>query len=147
MTLTAKIRILDEVNCVVLGLQQEHLKYLREKFGVFAPNYFFHPKFKLGQWDGKIRFFHETGKTFVYLLEDVLPILSRFKYKCVLEDLRKTNLVHPDPITKDLFANIKHLQTNEPIVLRDFQVEAVNELIKYGYGICVASTDPAKLNH
>lgn len=144
MTLTAKIRILDEVNCVVLGLQQEHLKYLREKFGVFAPNYFFHPKFKLGQWDGKIRFFHETGKTFVYLLEDVLPILGRFKYKCILEDLRKTNLVYPDPITNDLFANIKHLQTNEPIVLRDFQVEAVNELIKYGYGICVASTGSGK---
>lgn len=144
MTLTAKIRILDEVNCVVLGLQQEHLKYLREKFSVFAPNYFFHPKFKLGRWDGKIRFFHETGKTFVYLLENILPILSRFKYKCVLEDLRKTNLVHPDPITNDLFANIKHLQTNEPIVLRDFQVEAVNELIKYGYGICVASTGSGK---
>ena len=53
---TVKVKILDEVNCVIIGLRTDHVNYFYEEFGKKAPGFFFNPKFKLGQWDGVIRF-------------------------------------------------------------------------------------------
>lgn len=139
-----KVRILDEVNVVFVGLKGEHVDRLYEKYGVFAPNYFFAPTFKLGQWDGKIRYFHKTGKTYLFLLDEILPIVVGYGYKIVIEDLRKTQIVQPDPITADIFADIPHMDTGEPIILREYQVNLANALIKEGYGIGLSSTGSGK---
>lgn len=139
-----KIRILDEVSMVVVGLHDDHLKYFYEKYGVFAPNYYFNPKFKLGQWDGKIRYFHKTGKTFLYLIDDILPRIVELGYKVQLDDLRSVNIVTPEFVEANIFEHIAHLETGDPIVLREDQIEGVNVLIKNGYGICVAGTGAGK---
>lgn len=141
---SVKVRILDEVNVVFVGLKGEHVDRLYEKYGVFAPNYFFAPTFKLGQWDGKIRYFHKTGKTYLFLLDEILPIVVGYGYKIVIEDLRKTQIVQPDPITADIFADIPHMDTGEPIILREYQVNLANALIKEGYGIGLSSTGSGK---
>jgi hypothetical protein len=141
---SVKVRILDEVNVVFVGLKGEHVDRLYEKYGVFAPNYFFAPTFKLGQWDGKIRYFHKTGKTYLFLLDEILPIVVGYGYKIVIEDLRKTQIVQPDPITADIFADIPHMDTGEPIILREYQVNLANALIQEGYGIGLSSTGSGK---
>lgn len=140
----AKIRILDEVSVVVAGLEDDHFTYLYNTYGVFAPNYFFHPKFKLGVWDGKIRFFSKTGKTFLYLLDDLLPRVKNLGYKIELEDHRHEAIVKPDFIDDMIFNHIIQPQTKKPTVLKEHQVEAVNALIKQGYGIAVAATGGGK---
>jgi len=139
-----KIRILDEVSIVVVGLSDEHLLQLYNKYAVYAPNYFFNPKFKLGQWDGKIRYFQKTGKTFLYLLDDILPRIVQLGYKMELEDLRTVSIVAPKLIDANIFQHILHLDTGTPIILRDAQVEGVNALISNGYGVCVAGTGAGK---
>jgi len=140
----ARVRIVNEVSAVVLDLADEHMDYLYNKYAVNAPNYFFNPKYKLGQWDGKIRFFHKTGKTFLYLLDDLLPRLVKLGYKIALEDLRTTAIIKPKPITTDLFNHITHIDTGEPTIIRQYQVEAINSLIEHGYGVVVASTGSGK---
>lgn len=139
-----KVRLLDEVTAVVVGLHPDHMEHLYNKYAVPAANYFFNPRFKLGQWDGKIRYFHKTGKTFVYLLEDILPRLVRFGYSVKIEDLRVPAEDAPVPITNQVFAHIPHLDTGLPTILRDDQVDAVNSLIEAGSGICLAGTGAGK---
>jgi superfamily II DNA or RNA helicase len=139
-----KIRILDEVSMVLVGLSDEHLEYFYNKYGVYAPNYYFNPKFKLGQWDGKIRYFHKTAKTYLYLIDDILPRIVDLGYKVEIDDLRNANVVKPEPVKEDIFQHIAHMETGLPIILRDDQLEGINVLIEHGYGICVAGTGAGK---
>lgn len=139
-----KIRILNEVHAVVLGLTEEHTNYFYDKYAVHAKNYFFNPKFKLGRWDGKIRFFQATGKTYLYLLEDMVPRIVNLGYKIDLEDLRTSNVVIPTPVTADIFADCMHPETGEPIYLRQYQVDAINSLFEHMNGTVIASTGSGK---
>jgi superfamily II DNA or RNA helicase len=139
-----KLRILNEVSCIFVGLHGDHLEYFWNKYGVFAPNYFFNPTYQLGRWDGKIRYFNMSGKTYVYLLDDLLPRVAGLGYKIELEDLRTSTKVTPPPIQEDMFKHISHMETGEPIMLRDYQVPGLNALIDNGYGILVASTGSGK---
>lgn len=139
-----KVRLLDEVSAVVVGVHDDHMLQLHNKFAVLTANYFFNPRFKLGQWDGKIRYFSKTGKTFIYLLEEILPMLTKFGYNVTIEDIRTTHVDYPDEITGDVFSHILHIDTGKPIVLRPDQVEAVNKLIQAGSGICLAGTGAGK---
>lgn len=143
---TVKIRILDEVYMAIVGLRENDLNWLYDKYGMFTASYFFHPKFKCGQWDGKIRFFQKTGKTYLYLIDDILPQLDAWGYDLVLEDLRTSNPKTPSPINKNVFAAYSHEVNGEmvPIILRDYQVEAVNALLMHGYGMVIAATGAGK---
>lgn len=139
-----KIRVLDEVFAAIIGLTDGHIEYFHNKYSLFAPNYFFHPKYKLGVWDGKIAFFQKTGKTFIYLLDEILPELVRFGYKIELDDKRQAPCGHPPLIDNKYFAHIDHPDTSEPTILRDLQVTAVNALLEHGYGIIIAATGSGK---
>lgn len=139
----AKIKILDEVNCVIIGLKPDHAMYFWEEFGRFAPNYFFNPKYKIGQWDGKIRFFSKTGKTYVYLLPDIVPKLTGLGYKVSLEDQRTQDVPQIPKVDKNYFKHIFHPDFNEYIELREHQVEAINTVID-DPGIIIAGTGAGK---
>lgn len=134
----------DEVNCAILGLSEDHIAFFYNKYGLKAPNYFFNPKYQLGSWDGNIRYFHKTGKTFVNLLPEILPLLLRLGYKVNLDDQRRSDKPQPDPITKDFFGHILDPETGEPIEFRPYQVEAVNLILSNGGGIIVAGTGAGK---
>lgn len=143
-TRQAKIRILDEVSVVVSGLDETHHNFLYKKFAVPAPNFFFHPKYKLGQWDGKIRHYKDTGRTYLYLVDEILPQIVKFGYSVNIVDERNTEFVKPELITADIFAHVLHTETGKPIILRDDQVAAVNALIEHGNGVCIAGTGAGK---
>lgn len=140
----AKIRILDEVNCAIVGLTPDHILYFYEEYGRKAPNYFFNPKFKLGQWDGRIRYFHKNGKTHVYLLDEIVPKLVGLGYKIALEDLRTNDVPSPPPIDENYFSHIFHPELQAQIKLRPYQVEAVNAVLSNSGGIIIAGTGAGK---
>jgi superfamily II DNA or RNA helicase len=142
-TKQCKIRLLDEVFAVVVGLADHHLESLSNRFAVQAPNYFFNPRFKLGQWDGKIRYFQKTGRTYVYLLDEIIPLLVQYGYQLQLEDLRPPTKV-PEPIDANLFAHVLHPDDQQPIILRDYQYKNVNLLTEHGNGLFIASTGAGK---
>lgn len=140
---TCKIRLLDDVSAVLVGLHDNHLEYFYDKYAVPAKNYFFNPKFKLGQWDGKIRYFHKTGKTYVYLMDEILPQVVRFGYKVVVEDLR-AEAPQPQLIDENVYLHVPHPDTGEPTVLRDYQRDGINSLIENGNGLIIAATGAGK---
>ena len=139
-----KVVLLDEVNCVLYGLQNDHLKYFHNEFAVFAPNYFFSPLFKMGRWDGKNKFFMKTGKTYVNLLPEIIPQLKSFGYKIKLEDRRQSSTVFPPAITENHFSHINDPETNKPLILREYQVNLCNELLADGSGLAIAGTGAGK---
>lgn len=141
---TVLIKLLDEVNMVLVGLSKEHLDFFVSQYAVFAPNYVFHPLYKLGRWDGRINYFSKTAKTYVYLLSEILPTLAKFHYKIVLEDKRPIPQKLPTLIDNNVFVHVNHLDTGLPIILRDDQVAGVNALLADGNGICLSSTGSGK---
>ncbi len=144
MTKNCTLRILNEVECVFIGLHPDHIGYLSEEFSVFAANHYFNPKFKLGQWDGRIKFFFKTGKTYVNLLDDLIPRVIALGYKIKLEDTRVIERVRPPDITETYFNKIIDPRTNEPWVVRDYQIELVNTLFEAGSGVAIAGTGAGK---
>ncbi len=144
MNKKANIRILDEVHLAITGLQGVHTEYFYKKYSLFATNYFFNPKFKLGRWDGTISHFSKSGKTFLYLLPEILPDLIKFGYELKLDDLRQATPVQIPPVTEDIFAHCLHPDSGKPIILRDYQVNAINNVLEDGNGIILASTGAGK---
>lgn len=139
---TCYITIEDEVNCLVSGLHPTDDAKLYNQYGLFAPNHFFNPRFKLGIWDGKLRFYQKTGQTLVYLLDEIIPKLVKMGYAPEIKDLRKGPYVNARNINKDVFAHV--LKGDKPMELRYYQVDAVNALLAEGKGMIEASTSAGK---
>ena len=140
----AKVILLDEVNCVVHGLEPRHVKYFNKFYAKKVEGYYFSPLYKLGKWDGTIKFFMKTGKTYINLLPEILPKIRQFEYKIQLDDRRVNSNVFPNKITDQYFAHILDPETQKPIILRDYQVDLVNVLLEEGGGIGIAATGAGK---
>jgi len=82
----AKIIVLDEVNCTIVGLQPDAVEYFVNEYAIKTENYYHNVAYQLGKWDGRIRFFSDTSKTYVYLLPKIIPAIEAFGYKMELED-------------------------------------------------------------
>jgi superfamily II DNA or RNA helicase len=142
---SCKIRILDEINCIIVGLTPDHIAYFFEEYGIFVANYFFNPKYNLGMWDGKIRYFFKTGKTYVNLLDEIIPRLIGLGYTISIEDNRVSTPICPTHITEDFFSNIPDPDYPEnQWKMRPYQIELVNALIDNGGGIALAGTGSGK---
>ncbi len=145
MTKLVTVTILNEIDCVVDGLDPEHAKFFSESYSPFAANYRFNPKFKLGSWDGKIRFFTTGGNTYVYLLEEILPTIKKLKYTIKINDLRSSEkFLQPEHVKADRFAHIVDPDSGEPYMFRDYQLRVINNLIDQGYGLGLAATSAGK---
>jgi superfamily II DNA or RNA helicase len=140
----ARIRILDEVYVNISGIHPSDHRYYYDKYAPFAPNYFFNPKFKLGSWDGKIRFYKDNGTTYLYLIEEIVASLISQGYAIDVEDLREISIPNVDYINADIFSDYIHPNTGEPITLRKYQIDASNKLIEHGNGIIRAGTGAGK---
>lgn len=131
------LKILDEVNVVFIGLRQEDTHYLVQKYALFAKDYRFMTKFKLGIWDGKIQFFKNSGKTYLHLLSEILPYLSKQGYSIKLVDKRLKFTVELDEIDEFYFKD-------HGITLGDHQRDAINKLTQNGGGIFIGGTGSGK---
>jgi superfamily II DNA or RNA helicase len=140
----AKIVILDEVNCVIAGLHPEHLTYFWEEYGIKTDHYFFTLAYKVGKWDGKMRFFSDTGKTYNFLLDEILPKIEALGYKLEVDDRRNGQLADVPTIDANHFSYIINPKTGEPWIMRPYQVDATNTLIAEGMGIAIAGTGSGK---
>ncbi len=139
-----KIILLDEVNCIFVGLHPDHIIYFYEKYGIFAKGYFFNPKFQLGSWDGKIRFFYKDGKTYVNMLADIVPRVIGLGYEISMEDRRTAVSVVPELIDEDFFSHIIDEETGNSWKIRDYQVDSVNSLLINSGGLVIAGTGAGK---
>lgn len=137
ITRNVLIRLIDEVNCLIVGLTDKDTEYFKKLYSPYAENYFFSKKYKLGQWDGRISFFSKGGKTYIKLLDEIIPELKARGYKLSLKDDRQQLSLNLPTITKDYMSDAL-------IELGPHQVEAVNAITKNNGGIVLAATGAGK---
>jgi superfamily II DNA or RNA helicase len=140
----AKIIIKDEVNCIVTGLHPDHQLYFYEEYGIYAENYFFTPKYKIGVWDGKLRYFNKEGHTYVLLLDEIVKKVVKFGYKVDIEDRRINSYCDVPAIDSTYLSNFIDPKTDEPYMVRPYQVDALNSIFAEGFGIIIAGTGAGK---
>jgi len=137
MSKTCHITIKDEVRAVIAGLHPSDIDFLWNKFGIFVEGYFFMPEYKLGRFDGKVRFFEKTGRTYIRLLHEIIPYLEKWGYDIELNDKRIPVDNPTERITSDHFKQFN-------INLRGYQVDSINECLDAGSGFIIAGTGAGK---
>jgi superfamily II DNA or RNA helicase len=134
----AKIILLDDVNALVSGLRIEDLNHLYEEYGMYMKGHHFHPKVQLKRWDGKIRFFKKTGRTYIELLPEIAKTLSKRGYKIKVKDDRKPSYLNINKIDKHYFSSYGW-------TLGDHQVDGINAIIEANHrGILKLGTGAGK---
>jgi superfamily II DNA or RNA helicase len=88
----------------------------------------------LGRWDGKVSYFQLGGSTYVNLLPEIIPILEKFNYDINVDDQREYSTTFEfAQVTEDSYAHIAwpkgHPAAGEPMKLRDYQVEIINNFL------------------
>jgi len=131
----ATIVIKDEVNIKIEGLDLDCRKKLVNTFKYDVPYARYLPAVRLGRWDGKVSYFQLGGSTYTNLLPEILPILEQYDYDVDLDDQRDySNTFDFDEVEEHRWA-LKvwpkgHPAEGQPIMLRDYQVETVNNFLK-----------------
>ena len=131
---TATIIIKDEVNIKIEGLELDARRALVTAFKYDVPGARYLPAVRLGRWDGKVSYFQLGGSTYVNLLPEIIPILEKFNYDIELDDQRDYSTTFKfESVTEQSFGHIAwgkgHPLEGEPMVLRDYQVEIINNFL------------------
>jgi superfamily II DNA or RNA helicase len=130
----AKIIIKDEVNIKIEGLELDCRKALMRKFEHEVPGARYLPAVRLGRWNGKVSYCSLAGSTYINLIPDIVPVLEEYDYDIELVDLREYRTTFTfDKVSADSF-NDKvwpkgHVEAGKPIMLRDYQVDIVNNFL------------------
>jgi superfamily II DNA or RNA helicase len=93
------------------------------------------PAVRLGRWNGKISYFSLAGSTYVNLLDNIIPYIYDKGYDIELDDQRiKHGDLKFERIKEDSFSDTvwpdKHPMAGQPVILRDYQVEIVNNFLE-----------------
>ena len=134
--MAVKLVIKDEVNIKFEGLSLDARKKLTNTFKYEIPYARYHPAFKLGRWDGMVSLFGLGGNGYLNQLEKILSILADMNIDVdELEDLRSTPTLSFPIVIETYWADLGkvwpkgHQQAGQPIMLRDYQVDAINKFL------------------
>ena len=131
-----KLIIQDEVNIKFVGLPLEARKKLSNKFKYQVPYAKYHPAYRLGRWDGMVSLFSIGGEGYLSQLETIFNILDSMNLQVTdLEDHRNKVNLSLNPIDENYWINqgvvwpSGHQNEGNPILLRDYQVDAINKFL------------------
>ena len=145
----ARLIIKDEVNVKIEGLDLGDRKALVNKFKYEIPGARYQPSVRLGRWDGKVAFFQLGGSTYINLLPEILVYLESKGYDVEVEDTRDYSTTFAfDQVTEDTFADVLwpkgHPAEGQPIVLRDYQIQILNNFLANPQSIQEVATGAGK---
>ena len=144
-----KIVLLDEVNCKVRDIEPATIRRCINALKFTIPHARHLPSYKLGRWDGTVSFFSAGGNTQINMLDKILPILEQDGYEIDLEDLREPIEINLPQVDENVVSDFKWPKNhptnpNEPIILKEHQVEIVNNFLANPKGIQVVPTSGGK---
>ena len=145
----ATLKIKDEVNLKIDGLELDARRALMQKFEFEVPGARYMPSVKLGRWNGKVSYCSLAGSTYINLLEEIIPILEEKNYTIELEDMREYQTQFQfEEVRKDSYKDVLwpkgHVCEGQSIELRDYQVEVINEFLKNPQSIQEVATGAGK---
>ena len=130
---SCKLIIEDEVNIKLEGLDVDVRRKLSNALKFDVPYARYMPQYKLGRWDGKVAFFGIGGTGYVNHLDVVTQVLEKNNVQIVdIEDRRHPIDLNFAPVTENYWKDQGvvwpegHPAEGEDIILRDYQVEAIN---------------------
>jgi superfamily II DNA or RNA helicase len=130
---SCKLIIEDEVNIKLEGLDVDVRRKLSNALKFDVPYARYMPQYKLGRWDGKVAFFGIGGTGYVNHLDVVSQVLAKNNVQIVdIEDRRHPIDLNFPQVTERYWADQGvvwpkgHPAEGEEIILRDYQVEAIN---------------------
>lgn len=145
---TAKLIIQDEVNVKLEGLDIVTRRKLVESLEFFLPHARHTPAYKLGRWNGKISFCDIGGRSYLNLLDKLLPIVQEQGYDVEIEDNRESHQFEFEEVVEDSYSHIKwptgHPLAGQPIMIREHQVDVINSYLENITGINIAPTGAGK---
>ena len=134
--MSCRLIIQDEVNIKLEGLDVDVRRKLSNALKFEVPYARYMPQYKLGRWDGKVAFFGIGGTGYVNHLDTVVSILQKENVEIVdIVDQRHPIQLNFTPVTKDYWKDQGiqwpegHPAEGEDIILRDYQVEAINNFL------------------
>jgi hypothetical protein len=146
---SCKIIIKDEVNAKLDGVTPEDRRTLTKRFSFEIPGARYLPAVRLGRWDGRVSYFSVAGSTFINLLPEIIPYLDERGYDVELEDLRDYSSSFAfNTIDEATFSHkvwpTGHPVAGQPVVLRDYQIEVVNNFLTNTQSIQEVATGAGK---
>lgn len=134
--MAVRLVIRDEVNIKLENLPLDVRKKLVAKFKYEIPYAKYQPSYKLGRWDGMVSLFGLGGNGYISQLETILDILHHSGVDIEeVDDQRHPIKIDFPTVTETYWADqgkvwpAGHPASGQPIMLRDYQVEAVNKFI------------------
>lgn len=131
-----RVVIRDEIHVRLNGIRPNDLRKIINDTKMYVKGYRYMASFQTGAWDGKESLVSEDGTTYLYILNDLIPVLIEMGYDIEIDDRRQT-VYHPEFIDETLFEEYGY-------TLRDIQYEGVNKLIEHGQGILNIATGGGK---
>ena len=146
---SCKLIIEDEVNIKLEGLEVDVRRKLSNALKFEVPYARYMPQYKLGRWDGKVAFFGIGGTGYVNHLNVVTDILAKNNVQIVdIEDRRHPIKLDFKIISEDFWGNKTwpkgHPAEGEPIRLRDYQVEVINNFLENPQSLQEVATGAGK---
>jgi superfamily II DNA or RNA helicase len=148
---SCKLIIRDEVNIKFEGLSVEVRRKISNKLKFELPYARHMPQYKLGRWDGTTTFFGLGGNGYLNHLDTILPILDECGVDVAeIEDLRDAHKFEFEKITDQYWADKGktwpkgHPIEGQPIVLRDYQLDAINGFMENPQGLQELATGAGK---
>lgn len=143
-----KLIIKDEVNVKFENLDLTTRRALVNKFKYQVPYARYLPAVRLGRWDGCVNFFNLGGSTYLKLLDEIIPMLDERGYDIEVEDHRQGWQLEFDAVDENSVNYAVwpkgHPAAGEPVLLRDYQVEAINSFLAEPQSIQELSTGAGK---
>jgi len=131
-----KLIIEDEVNIKLEGLDVDVRRKVSNALKFEVPYAKYMPQYKLGRWDGKVAFFGLGGTGYVNHLGTISEVLTKYNVEIAdIEDRRQPIQLNFTPVTERYWADQGvvwpegHPVEGTEIILRDYQVEAINNFI------------------
>ena len=135
--MAVRLVIKDEVNIKLENLPLDARKELAASFKYEIPYARYHPAFKLGRWDGMVSLFGLGGNGYLNQMEKILEILGKLGIQIEeIDDLRNKHNLSFTKVTETYWADQGkvwpkgHPQEGQPIMLRDYQVDAINNFLE-----------------
>ena len=144
-----KIIITDEVNVKIEGLPVDVRRKIANKLKFSVPYARYLPQYKLGRWDGKVGFFGLGGNGYVNHLDKIIEYLNESGVEIeAIEDKREKFDLTFSKIDKNYFGDKTwpkgHQCEGQPIELRDYQVDVINNFIKEPQSLQEVATGAGK---
>jgi superfamily II DNA or RNA helicase len=146
---TCRLIIEDEVNIKIEGLEVDVRRKLANALKFEVPYARYMPQYKLGRWDGKVAFFGIGGTGYVNHLNVVQDVLTNNNIQIVdIDDRRQKIQLDFESITETFWGSKTwpkdHPAEGEPIVLRDYQVEVINNFLSNPQSLQEVATGAGK---